>query len=118
MNGVYYSGFRDYYTCSEELSQEHWKSDYDVTSKTYTKSLLGAWFANGDLRTHRPAWILFDEFVKKMEGAGLVLAPTTHLDLEKRMRWKMEAIGSFYDIVSDEKLVGGGTDTFILTPDT
>jgi hypothetical protein len=114
MTGVNYTGFEDHYWCSEELSEVHAKNVYDPQVARYVKPFR-AWFANGDLRSHGPAWNMFDKFSEQMDAAGLAPRPASPADLEKRLRWKMEALGRYYDIVADEPIVGGGTDTFILT---
>ena len=114
MTGVAYAGFKDHYWRSEELSQVHAKRLYDPQTARYIEPFR-AWFANGDLRSHGPAWQIFDMFSNQMDAVGLARAPVSPADFEKRLRWKMEAVGRYYDIVADEPIVGGGTDTFILT---
>jgi len=115
MNGFAYTDFRDFYWMSEELSEVHAKAVYDPISGGYTRQFC-AWFANGDLRPHQTAWAAFGDFAAKMDAIGLATKPTSPADLEKRLRWKMEALGKYYDIVAQQPLVGGGTDTHILTP--
>jgi hypothetical protein len=114
LNGLYYADFEDSYTVSEELSQVHARQFYREASKDYSVPFR-AWFANGDLRSHGPAWEKFDAFSNEMDLRGLANQPLSASDFEKRLRWKMEAIGLYYDIVADEVIVGGGTDTYILT---
>jgi hypothetical protein len=116
LNGYDYANFQERYWLTEELSGEHWKEHFDAVLRDY-RVPLGCWFANGQLRVHGPAWKAFDDFVHEMENRGLVDQPKSPADLERRMRWKMDAIGSFYDIVANEQLVGGGVDTFILPHD-
>ena len=116
MRGLEYHTFEDAYWKSEELSEVHQKAIFDVKTADYTSAFV-AWFANGDLRTHRPAWLFFDEFDRHMQANGLASPPESASDLEKRLRWKMLAIGEFYDIIANEQIVGGGVDTFILPHD-
>jgi hypothetical protein len=58
---------------------------------------------------------MFDTFSSLMDARGLAKPPISASDFEKRLRWKMEAIGRYYDIVAEQVIVGGGTDTYILT---
>lgn len=115
MDGFAYAGFKDSYWMSEELSQVHVTHIYNPDTETHSEPFR-AWFANGDLRTHGPAWEMFDMFAALMDARGLAKPPSSAAEFEKRLRWKFEAIGRYYDIVADQPLVGGGTDTFILAP--
>jgi len=116
LNGFEYANFQDRYWVTEELSEVHWKDHFDTASGDYD-SARGCWFANGDLRVHGPAWFALDSFVREMEARGLLNRPQSPADLEKRLNWKMKTIGTFYDDLANEQLVGGGVDTFILPYD-
>jgi hypothetical protein len=116
MDGAAYINFKEAYWLSEELSSNQAKDWYDAGAKDFTESFQ-VWYANGDLRSHQPAWVTFDAFVREMEARGLARPPASASDYEKRLRFKMEAIGLYYTIIADEVIVGGGTDTFILPHD-
>jgi hypothetical protein len=73
MDGFPYAGFRESYWMSEELSQVHVGHIFDQGTETYSEPFR-AWFANGDLRTHGPAWEMFDTFAALMDARGLAKA--------------------------------------------
>jgi len=114
MEGPFYKGFKDSYSCSEDL-----RTRDAIRAGDGTQRGLSAlhdtifWYVNGDLRSFWDFWLPATQFIDSFRLNQEF--PTLKSDLE-RAKWKLRVIAQLYDKYAKKKIVGGPIDGIEITP--
>jgi hypothetical protein len=114
MEGPYYKGFKDAYSCSEGF-----RTRDAITTNDGKKRPLSSlqncifWYVNGDLRSFWAFWMPATQFIDSISMDPEF--PALKSDLE-RAKWKLKVIAQLYEKYAKQKIVGGPIDGIEIKP--
>jgi hypothetical protein len=114
MEGPFYKGFKDSYSCSEDFrTRDAIRDNNGQLRELDSLHDIILWYVNGDLRSFWEFWLPATQFIDNFQLNSEF--PDLKSDLE-RAKWKLRVIAQLYGRYAKQKVVGGPIDGIEIKP--